>query len=415
MYYLQMIPMHRFILFLVLLNPFYLAAQMEDYAVHRPVIVHSSGWHAIALTPDVRSEMKSGDSDIRLYEVRPNDTLEVPYVVRSHAERYRQIAVAMTMINQGITPDGFQCVLSLGKSRRINRIRLEFDEPNFDWLCRLEGSPDMNQWVMISSGYRLVGLHNEVVDYRHTSLHFDEADFAFYRLTLLDVRQKPRAFTASVFDDRRDLAVFDTLNAVWDVELMPKERRSQIIVQLSDSLPVSRIDLSLFHPSDYYRNVRMYFLRNTIRTEKGLLDNWVDLGRYVLSSLDSAHLSIPPTTTRKIKLEIDNRDDQPLTINHVRALALRTELVADLSHEKHYVLAYGKANARSPEYDLVFFADKIPDIVSDAELGEASSRDTPENEPAGLLKNPLWVWLSLSLIILLIGGFSLSLLRKSKT
>lgn len=388
--------------------------QIRDYSVRQEFFVSAPGWHAIPLTSAIRAKMKSGISDVRIFEIGAADTLEVPYLVRTHYERYQKTEVPMSILNQGIGADGFQALLSPQKPSRINRIELTFQESNYDWRLRLEGSQDQKQWVRLEDGYRILGISNDFIDYQYRSIQFHDADFAFYRLTFIGLSQRPKNFSARIYNDRRKLAVFDTLNAAWSVSSEPKEKRTRLTIQLTDSLPVDRLHVTLFHERDYYRNARVYSLRNSVNTEKGVIDNWDFQGQFVLSSLDSSDLSIATVTTRRIKLEIDNRDDRELTVRDARVLSARTELVADFAVDKRYVLAYGKSGATSPQYDIVYFSEKIPEDVRDVTLGDISSAAEDTKEDGGLLKHRLWVWAAIIVIIVLMGSFSISLLKKAK-
>lgn len=391
-----------------------IVGQIREYSVRQELIITSPGWHAIPLTSAIRAKMKSGIADVRIFEIGAADTLEVPYLVRTHHERYHKTEVPMSILNQGFGTDGFQAILSPQKPSRINRIELTFQEDNYDWRLRLEGSQDQTQWVRLEDGYRILGIRNDFIDYRYRSIQFHDADFAFYRLTFIGLSQRPENFSARIFDDRRKLAVFDTLDAVWSVSSEPKEKLTRLTVQLADSLPVDRLHVTLSHDRDYYRNARVYSLRTSVNTEKGMIDNWDFQGHFVLSSLDSSDLSIATVTTRRLKLEIDNRDDRELTVRDARVLGVRTELVADFTVDKRYVLAFGKPAATPPQYDLVYFSEKIPEDVPDVRFGDITSGVDEIKEDGGLLKHRLWIWAAIIVIIVLMGSFSISLLKKAK-
>lgn len=406
--------MHRTWTLAILLTAAPLVGQIYDFKVRQELTVSASGWHAVPLTPAIRSKMRSGLADVRIFELGANDTVEVPYLVRTHDERYQKIDVPLVLLNQGVGPDGFQAVLAPERKSRVNRIDLAFEEDNFDWLLRLEGSQDQKQWVRLEDRYRILGIRNDFIDYRYRSIQFRDADFAFYRLTFLGLSHRPQRFSATIFDDRRHLAVLDTLNADWTVSSEPKEKLTRIVVNLADSLPVDRLRLVLSHDRDYYRNARVYSLRNSVRTEKGIVDNWDFQGRFVLSSLDSSDLSIGTVTTRRLKVDIDNRDDRELTVRGLHVLSVRSELVAEFAVEKRYELAYGKADAVAPQYDLVYFAEKIPENVQDVALGAVTMGADEIKEDGGLLQHQLWIWTAIVVIIVVMGGFSISLLKKAK-
>ena len=72
-----------------------------------------------------------------------------------------------------------------------------------------------------------------------------------------------------------------------------------------------------------------------------------------------------------INLSIYNGDDQPLTIDSIKAYIPIYYLVAFLEKDNNYTLSYGDSNAAFPEYDLSF-KDQLPDSIPHLTLGAIS-------------------------------------------
>ncbi|MDP2364384.1 MAG: DUF3999 domain-containing protein, partial [Ignavibacteria bacterium] len=63
-------------------------------------------------------------------------------------------------------------------------------------------------------------------------------------------------------------------------------------------------------------------------------------------------------------------------------------------------------------YDIVNFKDKIPTALSYISLGNEESISQNQMEDSPLFENKLWLWLIMIVMILIIGWFSLSMIRK---
>ena len=66
-----------------------------------------------------------------------------------------------------------------------------------------------------------------------------------------------------------------------------------------------------------------------------------------------------------------------------------------------------------PNYDIIKHTDKIPIELSEITLGvEQKINKTPSKITEPLFKNKIWLWGILTVVIILLGGFSLSMMRK---
>ncbi len=59
-------------------------------------------------------------------------------------------------------------------------------------------------------------------------------------------------------------------------------------------------------------------------------------------------------------LEIDNKDDAPITLDKVIGLQRKITLTTPLKKGRQYRLVFGSPNLKAPVYDLNFFKDELP-------------------------------------------------------
>jgi hypothetical protein len=132
-----------------------------------------------------------------------------------------------------------------------------------------------------------------------------------------------------------------------------------------------------------------------------------------LNSIHKNGLKFNSTIVQKLKIIIDNKDNQPLSIDGIKVKGYVHELTARFTENATYFLTYGNENATKPDYDIERFPDNVPKMLSSLELGnelEIAKEEAPKKTP--LFENKIWLWLIMGLIILVLGWFSLKMMKK---
>lgn len=90
------------------------------------------------------------------------------------------------------------------------------------------------------------------------------------------------------------------------------------------------------------------------------------------------------------------------------------ELLIRFTEKANYFLVYGNKTTPRPNYDINHFLDQVPQTLMALELDKERvvvKEEVVVNGP--LFKNKAWLWGIMVVIILLLGWFSLIVLRKS--
>src|SRR5690606_40891264 len=96
--------------------------------------------------------------------------------------------VPVTVVNRTKTEKGIYFTLQNDGSGNINEIELNFKEENFDWIAKVEGSNDNNEWFTISEKERLVALKREDVDFKATTIKFPMVKYNIVRIHFLGIQ-----------------------------------------------------------------------------------------------------------------------------------------------------------------------------------------------------------------------------------
>ena len=190
------------------------------------------------------------------------------------------------------------------------------------------------------------------------------------------------------------------------------QKLTTVEVSLKSPVSVSSINIDIKNTFDYYRPVTISYLADSIKTEQGWKYRYQYLKSGTLSSIDKNEFVFESTILHKLKIVIQNQDNTPLTVASITPKGYVHELIARFTEPATYFLSYGNKQAARPNYDINRFTSKIPDKLVALSLGNEQlvvKDKVFTNQP--LFKNKNWLWAIMSLLILVIGWFSIKMIR----
>lgn len=401
---------------LLLLIPAMVYGQMQSYAYKRTIdSVTHKGWYALPLDADILARTEIDLRDIRIFELSNSDTVETPFLIEPLTAKSETVEIPFTPVNKSYDANTFYVTLSQDGKKTVNTIRLDFAEENFDWTVKLEGSFDQKQWQIVKENVRITRINNAYVNYSYTDLHFEPANFDFFRVSVNAGPQSKRLrFLSAVVSDIKDEPGRYGEIAVKEqsVKEKKKEKRTDVNILLDGRQRITRVFFDVVHEKDFYRTFRLYYLIDEITTPKGEHENWGLLTSGVLSSLEKPEYSFEPVKTKKLKLEVMNQNDRPLTFKTAAVSTALSQLVAELSPDNDYALVYGKSTDAAPQYDLVHFKERIPAEKRSAKLSREMSIYQPtERKAEPWFLNTWWIWGAMIVVMLLLGYVSWKMIK----
>mgnify|MGYP003641728895 FL=1 len=388
--------------------------QMDQYHYRRSIEGVTDQWHNIPLPDAIFGKVSSNLSDLRIYGVtRNNDTIEVPYLLRINSEKIKSKSITFNIVNTSNNQNGYYYTFEVPTEMAINHIKLDFKENNFDWKVVLQGSQEQKEWFTIVDDYRILSIQNGLTDYKFTTLNFPNSKYHFFRL-LIKSDKEPNLMAAQISNNEIIKGNYkDHPVKALHIDENKTEKTTEIIVDLGKPVPISSISLAAQEQYDYYRPISISQITDSIKTEQGWKYNYKTLLKGTLSSLEDGILNFQSTTLQKIKITIFNRDNQPLTFGNIQVKGFVHELVARFTSEASYYLAYGNDHDVFPNYDIAQFSENIPENLIPLKVGnEKVLKKTPILEKEPIFKNKAWLWGILTLIIIVLGWFSLNMMKK---
>lgn len=399
------------ILLLVCTNSY---GQMNKYDYQRELKGITEQWHKVVVPNDVFGKVSPNLSDIRIIGITANkDTLEAPYLLRRTTEKVSNKDISCKIINTAHNEKGYYFTFEVQSVEAVNQIKLDFKQKNFDWRVKVEGSQNQEEWFTIIEDYRILAIKNELTNFRFTKISFPEAKYRFFRLHI-PAKEKPELTVGKIAQYELTEGTFNTYPIErFKIKEDKKNKQTRIEIDLQSAVSVSHIKIDVKDNFDYYRPITIKCLTDSFKTEVGWKYNYKTLANGTLNSIEENEFKFNSTTVDKLLILIHNRDNAALAIDAVEVKGYVHELVARFTEPANYFMVYGYKNARKPQYDIVRFKDKIPEIMTTLRIGEEVAIEKTTVAPTEpLFKNKTWLWATMAVIILLLGWFSLRMLSK---
>lgn len=389
-------------------------AQYSNYNHKAPVEGIENQWHQLILPNELYAHIKPNYADIRIIGItEKNDTIEAPYLLELNKNITTLSKIEFNQINTVKNDRGNYFTFEIPTQKTINQLYLDFKSKNYNRKVWLEGSNNQNEWFTILADYRIVSIQNEFTNYQFSTLKFPSSNFTYYRL-LVPIEQNMELLSASLMEEVVAKGKSVEFSFVQTLTENKENKTTQLDINLTQISPVSSITLTVSDTIDYYRNLEISYISDSVKTEKGWKYNYEIVFIGTLSSLENNQFNFKSTIAKQFKLSITNNDNTPLTIGSVRVEGYTHTLTARFTEPANYFLLYGNASAQHPSYDLNYFKENIPTTLSLLTLGETTVVQKDLAPTSALFENKAFLWGIMGIVILILGWFSLKMLHGMK-
>lgn len=407
-------PKNNLITILLLLLSFAVLGQ-EEYKYKSEVKGINDKWHTLPLPDTIYSKLQANLADLRIKGITAkNDTVEAPYLLKVAREYSETKEIAFTALNTSFNANGYFYTFQLKDNKPVNRLKLNFDTPNFDWLVSLEGSPDGKKWFTVLEDYRIVSIKNKTTDFKFTTLSFPQTTYSFLRMQVKS-NNDPLLMAASVLKKEMTEGLYNNFSIeTINVENNKTNRTTEITVELPLKVPVSKLAIGVTDDFDYYRRISIQYLADSVKTEKGWYYSYKPLTSGTLHSINGNEFTFVSTVLKKLKVVVYNNDNEPLNFGDFNVRGYKHALLARFTTPATYYLVYGsKRVVARPDYDILQFVDNIPENLSALSLGkEQLIKSSFDLKREALFENDAWLWAVMALIIIILAGFTFKMLKK---
>jgi Protein of unknown function (DUF3999) len=388
-----------------------LYGQRQDYQYKRKIqAVENSGWYGIHLPADIFEHVTEDFSDLRIMKISGSDTTEIPYLLKVREAISTTKTINFKEVNKSKRDGKTYVTFQVPDGRTVNHAVFNFEEDNYDASVTIEGSQDQKQWFTITEKQRVVSLQKAGIEFASRDISFPPTNYQFLRAT---IQGTPVTFVSASFEEAVvKNGVVHAVDLKWKTTEKKSDKQTIIDLTFTNVEPADQLSIVVDQATDYYRTYSMEVLTDSFKTEKGYRRNYTTLQSGYLTSIRKNDLVFPLTKTKQLRLTIFNADNAPLKIKTITASRPAIAIVGDFSGSNDYHLFYGNTALAAPSYDLVHFQDKVPDLLVLLSLGKEIPIDDNKATPqTPLFENPVWIWSIIGLMMLVLGFFTLRMIR----
>lgn len=390
----------------------------EGYSYKRKIELKKNAveLNSIEIPDEMFSKVKPDLSDIRIFGIKNNDTVEVRYNIAKKPDFEFDKKQPLKIINQSVSEKRSYFTIQTS-NQTINQLYLKFKNENFDWKVNLEGSHNQNQWFTILKDYRILAIQNSETNYRFEDLFFNDSKYKYYRISVHSQQKTIIKSVHSNHSQSKDSLKFRTVKVdKLSTKTDKKNKVTTVEFSLKEPLPVYAVSVNASKKIDYNRAVTVEYLQDSTKTEKGIMKHYSYFSSGILSSERDTDLTLSGTDLKFVKdfrITINNKDNQPLEVNSVVLKTLSFNLLFSVDdYNRDYYLYYGNKESYKPSYDAYYSNNVEKNTVSLS--NEIQIQKTEEIQQKPLFENKLWLWGVMILIIGILGYFSVKMISKKE-
>lgn len=367
------------------------------------------GFKKIILTPELRAVANADFSDLRVFDIQEQQT---PYFIQNYS--YKNTVATFITINKKIynTKKQTKVVINNPEKRIYNSFTFKLSNADVNKNCRIEGSNDNKKWYVISEKIYLNLSKNTSNGFNYYNLNFPSIDYKQIRLIINDSLSAPIHIKDVGYIKHEKLSnelKYQTLN--YNYKINQKNNLTLIHFTADMAFEINKLDLTVDIPNLFSRDAIIYYIDETDSKTKHQLDR-LHLSSKAPNSFNNLNIK-----QKEFWIEIDNKDDQPLSITGINFYQKEKYLVTDLKPNQKYNIVAGDKKLKKPSYDLVYFMNEIEydlpilKVEKEKAMTQIIKVDIKQKK---FYEEPWFMWLSIGVVGIIILLFTMSLLKKTE-
>ena len=356
---------------------------VEDWEFLAPISIDlaatpSAGMVEMSLSPEVMDQARPSLADVRIID---EAGAEVPYVLELARAVAKSEIVAGKLYNRTFMPGrSSSATVDLGGKLLKNRIQVITAGSNFRRTVVIEGSDDGRTWRTIRRGALLfrIGTAGNA-EYEKDVVPIRENDLQRLRVTVYNGAGDPEHVEITAIRVlRRSVDAAQTRPVkIAKTSVEQEDRRTILEFDLGHRHMSLRELVLAFEDDNFFRCVRVSGRQQETRIVKHPVEDakafereepepWTPIRsgavfRYSGEDGDESSLALDLSGSahRHLRVEIANEDNPPLTFAGAKLSRYVCLVRFPVQTASQVQLYFGNARARSPKYDVAYYADRL--------------------------------------------------------
>lgn len=404
--------LYNFLAFILAVNG--LLAQHKTTA--KIEAVKESGLHKMFLPPEIRSFSKEELGDFRIVDSKG---MEVPYyIIQENNETASSSFSEFKVISKTVVPKKRTTIIFENPKASIAEIVLSITNSDVTKPYSISGSNDQKEWFGLINNSRLYELENSEDTSVFKTIPLPLSSYRYLKIDLDDRKTLPiNILKIGFFTNKVNTpSVTEIVAKSTRILQIPAEKKTRIYIGFDHPQIVNQIRFKVSNPNLFQRNAQIYVNKKRPAQYKAVAYRET-LTNFELNSKHENSFTIPQLFEKRFFIEIENQDNQPLTLAEIQFFQHPISVIADLKAHEKYSIQTGNPKLHSPEYDLENFKNSI-----DSNLPEAKIYDITHavSQKTNALDKSFWqqawfMWLCIGLGGIAIAFFTANLVKDMKT
>lgn len=375
--------------------------------------VNNDGLYEIRIPNEIRSFSNRNLSNFRIVDDSDN---EIPYFIRHKDEtitinKFEKFEI----ITKQIVKDSISVYVIKPPYKTLNQLVLEIANYNGSKNYKLLGSNNQKEWFGIVNSSSLSELQHPNKTSIFKRISFPKCTYSYLKIIFNNTNSLPINI----------LNIGNSKNSYRNEPLQEVKYTSKVITEISDKKItkvhfdfknkeiINQVFFKITKPELYNRRAKIYKIDT--REVKGKKENYKQyITQFYLNSNSTNSFKIPELHENNVYIEIENKDNSPLTIKDVLFYQNPLYIVVPLKANKTYTVKTGIKSLKAPQYDLSFFKNEISNTLPRVDIEHIEIKNmptTPSKIATVFWKKPWFMWLCIAIAGIVIFYFTISLVK----
>lgn len=375
--------------------------------------VTQSGLNNIVVQPNLRSATKNNFDFLRILDSKGN---EIPYFIRNDNEvKYSKSEEKLDIISKSSIPEKTSSVIILNEKKlELNQLNLLIANTDVVKTYSISGSNDQKNWFGLVYNEIVNDLKSNEGTQIHKNFQFPLNNYKYLKFEFVDRKSLPiQVISASynMIQNSEETAQINLKDFKQNITQNKNKKTTHINIEFIEKQVINGLKFNISAPNYYLRNARVLITTNRVikRKTETYLQPIID---FELNSKTKNQFRIGELFEKNVQIEIDNADNLPLTINSIEFFQQPISIISDLNAGEKYRIVVDSTFTQ-PKYDLSNFDKNVGIKMPAVKVINLTEIKTvvKASENATFWTTPIFMWICIGLALLVIGYFSIGLLK----
>lgn len=375
--------------------------------------IKQNGFYKIWVTPEIRSASLTHLGYFRILDANKN---EVPYVVLNDESNVKSSYLPFVFKSVNNTKDSVTSIIVENKNQqKIDHLTFKIANTKVKKTYSISGSNDQKEWFGLVANQSFLGLNEAEKTTVEQRFSFPLNEYRFLKFEFSNKESLPlQILNIGLYDD---LYTDETHTEITDFKIKNTTRKEKKTTQILVTFNIPQhIEGMAFDIENevFLRQARL--LVNKTRTIKKRVETYQQhVFNFELHSGTHNTFDLPYIFEKEIIIEIENNDNPPLNIKHLKFFQKPMYVISNLKKDETYQIIID-TTLHQPLYDLVNFKSTFNADLPEAFITDFNKTDNIDSltKEKSFWQTNLFMWICILLAISVIGYFALSLLKDMK-